>query len=34
VRYLGLARNQLELTFKAVAYYLKRLVGILDVRTR
>jgi IS5 family transposase len=29
VRYLGLARNQLELTLKAVAYNLKRLVGIL-----
>lgn len=28
-RYLGLARNQLELTLKAVAYNLKRLVGIL-----
>jgi hypothetical protein len=27
VRYLGLARNQLELTFKAVAYNLKRLAG-------
>jgi IS5 family transposase len=32
VRYLGLARNQLELTLKAVAYNLKRLVGILDWR--
>jgi transposase, IS5 family len=31
VRYLGLARNQLELTLKAVAYNLKRLVGILDL---
>ena len=30
VRYLGLARNQLELTLKAVAYNLKRLVGILE----
>jgi len=30
VRYLGLARNQLELTLKAVAYNLRRLVGILD----
>jgi IS5 family transposase len=29
VRYLGLARNQLELTLKAVAYNLKRLAGIL-----
>jgi IS5 family transposase len=29
VRYLGLARNQLELTLKAVAYNLKRPVGIL-----
>jgi len=29
-RYLGLARNQLELTLKAVTYNLKRLVGILD----
>ncbi len=29
VRYLGLARNQLELTLKAVAYNLKRLVGIM-----
>jgi transposase, IS5 family len=28
VRYLGLARNQLELTLKAVAYNLKRLAGI------
>lgn len=33
VRYLGLARNQLELTLKAVAYNLKRLVGILALRT-
>lgn len=31
VRYLGLARNQLELTLKAVAYNLKRLVGILEM---
>ena len=29
VRYLGLARNQLELTLKAVAYNLKRLAGIM-----
>lgn len=29
VRYLGLARNQLELTLKSVAYNLKRLAGIL-----
>ena len=28
VRYLGLTRNQLELTLKAVAYNLKRLAGI------
>jgi IS5 family transposase len=33
VRYLGLARNQLELTLKAVAYNLKRLVGILEARS-
>ena len=33
VRYLGLARNQLELTLKAVAYNLKRLAGILEVRS-
>ena len=33
VRYLGLARNQLELTLKAVAYNLKRLAGILAVRS-
>ena len=32
VRYLGLARNQLELTLKAVAYNLKRLVGIMELR--
>jgi transposase, IS5 family len=31
VRYLGLARNQLELTLKAVAYNLKRLVKIMEV---
>lgn len=30
VRYLGLAKNQLELTLKAVAYNLKRLVRILE----
>jgi IS5 family transposase len=30
VRYLGLERNQLELTLKAVAYNLKRLAGILE----
>ena len=29
VRYLGLARNQLELMLKAVAYNLKRLAGIM-----
>jgi len=29
VRYLGLVKNQLELTLKAVAYNLRRLVGIL-----
>jgi IS5 family transposase len=29
VRYLGLARNQVELTLKAVAYNLKRLAGIM-----
>lgn len=34
VRYLGLAKNQLELMLKAVAYNLKRLAGILaQVRT-
>ena len=33
VRYLGLARNQLELTLKAVAYNLKRLVGIVELRS-
>jgi IS5 family transposase len=32
VRYLGLARNQLELTLKAVAYNLKRLAGILTAQ--
>jgi transposase, IS5 family len=32
VRYLGLARNQLELTLKAVAYNFKRLAGILELR--
>jgi IS5 family transposase len=30
VRYLGLTRNQLELTLKAAAYNLKRLVGIME----
>lgn len=30
VRYLGLVKNQLELTLKAVAYNLKRLVGIVE----
>jgi IS5 family transposase len=30
-RYLGLARNQLELTLKAVAYNLKRLTGIIQM---
>ena len=34
VRYLGLARNQLELTLKAVAYNLKRLAGILALQSR
>jgi len=34
VRYLGLARNQLELTLKAVAYNLKRLVRILESNPR
>jgi IS5 family transposase len=33
VRYLRLARNQLELTLKAVAYNLKRLAGILAMRS-
>ena len=32
VRYLGLARNQLELTLKAVAYNFKRLAAIMEVR--
>ena len=32
VRYLGLVRNQLELTLKAVAYNLKRLTGIIQLR--
>jgi IS5 family transposase len=32
VRYLGLARNQLELALKAVAYNLKRLAGILGLQ--
>ena len=31
VRYLGLAKNQLELTLKAVAYNLKRLTRILEL---
>jgi IS5 family transposase len=31
VRYLGLVKNQLELTLQAVAYNLKRLVGILTM---
>lgn len=31
VRYLGLAKNQLELTLKAVAYNLKRLAKILEL---
>jgi transposase, IS5 family len=31
VRYLGLAKNQLELTLKAVAYNLKRLARILEM---
>jgi len=30
VRCLGLVKNQLELTLKAVAYNLKRLAGILE----
>jgi IS5 family transposase len=33
VRYLGLAKNQLELTLKAVAYNLKRLARILEQQT-
>jgi IS5 family transposase len=32
VRYLGLVRNQLELTLKAVAYNLKRLASILELQ--
>jgi transposase, IS5 family len=32
VRYLGLAKNQLELTLKAVAYNLKRLANILEAQ--
>jgi IS5 family transposase len=30
--YLGLVKNQLELTLKAVAYNLKRMAGILKMR--
>jgi IS5 family transposase len=33
VRYLGLAKNQLELTLKAAACNLKRLAGMLAART-
>lgn len=33
VRYLGLAKNQLELTLKAVAYNLKRLAKLLEGHT-
>ena len=33
VRYLGLVKNQLELTLKAVAYNLKRLAKILEQQT-
>lgn len=33
VRYLGIAKNQLELTLKAVAYNLKRLAGIIEIKT-
>ena len=33
VRYLGLAKNQLELTLKAVAYNLKRLTALMDQRS-
>jgi IS5 family transposase len=33
VRYLGLAKNQLELTLKAVAYNLKRLVKLIELQT-
>jgi transposase, IS5 family len=32
VRYLGLAKNQLELTLKAVAYNLKRMVRIMELK--
>lgn len=32
VRYLGLAKNQLELTLKAVAYNLKRLTKLLELQ--
>ena len=34
VRYLGLAKNQLELTLKAVAYNLKRMAGIMETQVR
>jgi IS5 family transposase len=33
VRYLGLAKNQLELTLKAVAYNLKRMARIIELET-
>lgn len=33
VRYWGLAKNQWELTLKAVAYNLKRLVKLLELQT-
>ena len=33
VRYLGIAKNQLELTLKAVAYNLKRLARIIGTKT-
>lgn len=33
VRYLGLAKNQLELTLKAVTYNLKRLAKIIELET-
>jgi IS5 family transposase len=33
VRYLGLAKNQLELTLKAVTYNLKRLAKIIEMET-
>jgi IS5 family transposase len=33
VRYLGVVKNQLELTLKSVAYNLKRLVGIVELQT-